>query len=423
MWLKIKKLKYMKQDIIIGLDFGSSAVRIAVGQEDETVERGSVHIIGATEIQTSGIHRGVVTSIDDAVTTLSTCIERAERIVGAPIERVYVGITGNHIIFQPSKGFASVARADGEITDSDVGRAMDAAKTVPIPTNHEILHVLPKGFTIDGQVGIKDPIGMTGIRLEVDTCIIQGAKTQIKNITNSIFRTGVEIEGLIFSILATADAAVTPRQKEIGVLVANIGASTTSLIVFEEGDVVHTSVLPVGSEHITSDIAIGLRTSIDVAERIKTEIGTALPENINKKDVINLRDFGGLEDEMVSRRFVAEVIEARTEEIFDKINAQLKSIGRNGLLPGGAVLTGGGSKLAGITDVAKKILKLPALLGYPLSITGNTDKINDLAFTTAIGLVLWGKEKRSSEHNFSGRFNMVGKTAKRIKDWFGSIMP
>lgn len=413
----------MKQDIIIGLDFGSSAVRIAVGQEDETMERGAVHIIGATEIPAGGIHRGVVTNIDDAVTTLSTCIERAERIVGAPLERVYVGITGNHIIFQPSKGFASVARADGEITENDVARVMEAAKLVQIPNNNEILHVLPKGFTIDNQTGIKDPVGMTSIRLEVDTCIIQGAKTQIKNITNSIYRTGVEIEGLIFSILATADAVITPRQKEIGVLVVNIGASTTSLIVYEEGEVVHTSVLPVGSEHITNDITIGLLTSIDVAERIKTEIGTALPDNINKKDTINLRDFGGQEDKMVSRRFVAEIIEARTEEIFDKINSQLKAIGRNGLLPGGAVLTGGGAKLAGITDVARNILKLPALLGYPLSITGNTDKINDLAFTTAIGLVLWGKDKRASEHNFSGRFNMVGKTAKRIKDWFGSIMP
>lgn len=413
----------MKQDIIIGLDFGSSAVRIAVGQEDETMERGAIHIIGAAEIPSDGIHRGVVTSIDNAVTTLSTCIERAERIIGAPIERVYVGITGNHIVFQPSRGFASVARADGEITENDVNRAMEAAKTVPIPTNHEILHVLPKGFTIDGQAGIKDPVGMTGIRLEVDTCIIQGAKTQIKNITNSIFRTGVEIEGLIFSILAAAESVITSRQKEIGVLVANIGASTTSLIVYEEGEVIHTSVLPVGSEHITSDIAIGLRTSIDVAERIKTEIGTALPGNINKKDMINLRDFGGMEDEMVARRFVAEIIEARAEEIFDKINAQLKTIGRNGLLPGGAVLTGGGSKLAGITDVAKNILKLPALSGYPLSISGSTDKINDLAFTTAIGLVLWGKERRSGKHNFSGGFNLMGKTAKRIKDWIGSIMP
>lgn len=412
----------MKQDIIAGLDFGSSSIRIAVGQE-EAVERGLVHIIGAAEISADGIHRGVVTSIDDAVTTISTCIERAERIIGAPIDRVYVGITGNHIIFQSSRGFASVARADGEITENDVNRAIEAAKTVPIPTNHEILHVLPKGFTIDGQSGVKDPVGMTGIRLEVDTCIIQGAKTQIKNITNSIFRTGVEIESLIFSILATADAVVNSRQKEIGVLVANIGASTTSLIVYEEGEVVHTNVLPFGSGQITSDIAIGLRTSIDVAERIKVEIGTALPENINKKDMINLRDFGGMEDEMVSRKFVAEIIEARVEEIFEKINLQLKMIGRNGLLPGGAVLTGGGSKLAGITDIAKNILKLPALSGYPLSITGNTDKINDLAFTTAIGLVLWGKDKRASEHSFSGRFNMVGKTAKKIRNWFSSIMP
>ncbi|MEA3272186.1 MAG: cell division protein FtsA [Patescibacteria group bacterium] len=417
----------MNKDIIVGLDFGSSVIRIAVGQETESGERNFIHIIGAAEVSAEGIHRGIVTSIDDAVSSISSCIERAEHIIGAPIERAIIGITGSHIISQPSRGVIGISRQDGEITEDDIERAIEAARTVPIPSNHEILHVIPKGFTIDGQSGIKDPREMTGIRLEVDTEIIQGVTTQIKNITKSIYRTSIDIEDVVFSILATSEAVVTSRQKEIGVLVVNIGASTTSLIVFEEGDVLHTSVLSIGSEHITSDIAIGLRTSIDVAERVKIEAGTALTKDVGKKEEINLRDFGGLEDEYVSRKYVADIIEARVEEIFDKINSQLKGVGRSGLLPGGVVLTGGGAKIPGIVDVAKRRLKLPALLGYPLSITGITDRINDLSFTTAVGLVLWGENLRTQDKGFikglSDRFNSADKVVKKVKKWFGSIMP
>lgn len=417
----------MNKDIIVGLDFGSSSIRIAVGQEVLSGDRNLVHIIGAAEAPSEGIHRGVVTSVDDAVSSISSCIERVERIIGEPIEKAIIGVTGNHIISEPSRGVIGISRADGEITEDDVERAIEAARTVPIPSNHEILHVIPRGFTIDGQAGVKDPVGMTGIRLEVDTEIIQGVSTQIKNITKAIYRTSIDIEDIVFSILATSEAVVTARQKEIGVLVVNIGASTTSLIVFEEGDVLHTGVLSIGSEHITSDLAIGLRTSIDVAERVKIEAGTTLPQDIGKKEEINLRDFGGLEDEFVSRKYVAEIIEARVEEIFDKINLQLKGINRSGLLPGGIVLTGGGAKMPGMVDVAKRRLKLPALLGYPLSITGVTDKINDLSYTTAIGLVLWGESLRTHHQGIFGdlvsRFSSADKVVKNIKKWFGSIMP
>lgn len=417
----------MQRDIIVGLDFGSSAIRIAVGQEAESGDRNFIHIIGAVEVPTEGVHRGVVTSIDDAVSSISSCIERAEHTIGAPVERAIIGVTGNHIISQPSRGVIGISRTDGEITEDDVERAIEAARTVPIPSNHEILHVIPRGFTIDGQSGIKDPIGMTGIRLEVDTEIIQGVTTQIKNITKSIYRTGIDIEDVVFSILATSEAVITSRQKEIGVLVVNIGSSTTSIIIFEEGDVLHTNVLSIGSEHITSDLAIGLRTSIDVAERVKIEAGTTLSKDVGKREEINLRDFGGLEDEYVSRKYVADIIEARVEEIFDKINIQLKGIGRSGLLPGGAVLTGGGAKMPGIVDVSKRRLKLPALLGYPLSITGITDRINDLSFTTAVGLVLWGESLRTQDKggfgNLISRFSSADRVVKKVKKWFGSIMP
>lgn len=416
-----------KKDIIVGLDFGSSAIRIAVGQEAEGGERGLIHIIGAAEFPSEGIHRGIVTSIDDAVSSVSSCIEKVERIIGAPIEQVLVGITGNHIISQPSKGVIGISRTDGEITEDDIERAIEAAKIVPIPSNHEVLHVIPRGFIVDGQSGIKDPVGMTGIRLEVDTEIVQGVSTQIKNIAKAIHRTNVEIEDVVFSILATSEAVVTSRQKEIGVAAVNIGASTTSLIVFEEGDVIYTGIISLGSHHITSDIAIGLQIPIDVAERVKIEAGTAATDDVSKKEELNLRDFGGVEEEFVSRKKIADIIEARVDEIFDRVDEHLRKVGRSGVLPGGVVITGGGAKIPGIVDVAKKSLKLPVLLGYPLSITGITDKINDLSFTTAIGLVLWGASAHTNKNSFLegiySRFGMVNKFTKGISKWFGSIMP
>ncbi|MFH1434053.1 MAG: cell division protein FtsA, partial [Candidatus Uhrbacteria bacterium] len=220
---------------------------------------------------------------------------------------------------------------------------------------------------------------------------IQGLTAQIKNLTKCVYRTGLEIEDLVFSVLACAEAVVTNRQKDLGVAVVNIGASTTSIVVFEEGDVLYTSVLPVGAGHITSDIAIGLRTSIEVAEEVKIKYATAMPADVPKKERIDLGEFGVDGEETVERRYIAEISEARAEEIFEKIDQELASIDRSGMLPAGVVLTGGGSKLTGMVDLAKKQLRLPASLGTPIGITSVVDYSDDPAFSTAIGLVMWGQ--------------------------------
>lgn len=414
--------KNKQEEIIAGLDVGSTSVRLAVGQLVPVGEKKELHIIGAAEAPSEGVHRGVVTSIEDTVSSISACIEKAEHMTGIPIERAWVGISGSHIISEESKGVIAVSKADGEISEEEVERAIEAARTVATPLNYEILHVIPKSYTVDGQVGIKDPIGMTGVRLEVDTQIIQGLSSQIKNLTKAVYRTGLEINDLVLSILATAEAVATDRQKDLGVAVVNLGGATTSIVVFEEGDILDTAVLPIGSEHISADLAIGLRTSIDAAEKLKLEYGTAVPKDISKKDEIDLFDLGATEHEIVSLKFASEIIEARVEEIMDKVEAILKKIGRSGTLPAGVIFTGGGAKLNGLVEVAKRKLRLPATLGYPINTTSVTDKVNDLSFTTAIGLVKWGmlsqmNEQRNDLGKLITRFGVVN-PVKKIFNFF-----
>lgn len=407
-----------EQDFIAGLDVGSTAVRLVVGQRSNDPDQ-PAHIIAAAEVPAEGINRGLITSIDDAVSSIAACLEKAERMVGAPIPSVWVGISGSHITSQESRGVIAVGRSDGEISEADVERAIEAARTVVTPPNYEILHVIPKSFTVDGQTGVKDPIGMTGVRLEVDTQIIQGLSSQIKNLTKAVYRPGVDIDDLVLSILATAEAVLTSRQKDLGVVVINIGGSTTSLVVFEEGDVLHTAVLPIGSDHITSDIAIGLRISIDTAEKIKLEYGSASAEGIGKREEIDVGELEGEASSMISRKYVAEIIEARAEEIFDKVDAELKKIDRSGKLPAGVVLTGGGAKLPGLVDLAKKSLRLPASLGRPLRAASVIDKVNDLSFATAIGLVLWGSH--AGNQRSGGRLSNMFSKLPSLRSLTGQV--
>jgi len=383
-----------EKDIIAGLDIGSSAIRMAVGQI--TGDQEKIHIIGSAEVPAEGISKGIISSIEDAVSCISACKEKAERMTGQSIDSVWVGVSGSHIISQESHGVVAVSRSDGEISEDDVERAIEAARTVATPQNYEILHVIPKNFTVDGQAGIKDPVGMTGVRLEVDTQIIQGLSSQVKNISKAVYRPGLQVQDLVLSILATGEAVISNRQKELGVAVINIGGSTTSLAVFEEGDILHTTVLPIGSDHITSDIAIGLRIPIDLAEKIKLEYGTADAEVISKREEIDIGALEGAESNFVSRKYIAEITEARVEEIFEKIDHELKKIDKSGKLPAGIVLTGGGAKLQGLVDSAKKYLRLPAVMGQPINVSSAIDKINDPAFATVIGLVIWGKQMRLS---------------------------
>lgn len=417
----------MAENIITGLDIGSSAIRVAVGQVTPSEgPRTQVHIIGAIEVPSEGVHKGTITSIEDAVSAISKALEAGERMTGIPLSAAWVGLSGHHILVQESKGVIGVARSDGEIRDEDVERAIEAARTVVRPTNYEILHVIPKSFTVDGQHGIKDPVGMNGIRLEVDAVIIQALSSQIKNLTKCIYRTGLDIEDLVYAPLAGGEVVITPRQKELGVCVVNLGASTTTIILFEEGDILHTCVLPIGSDHITNDIAIGLRTSLEVAEAVKVRYGHAVADEVPKKEMIDLVEFGVEGEEPIERRYVAEIVEARVEEICERIDAEMAKVDRSGMLPAGIVITGGGVRLSGIADVMKRTLRLPVSYGQLHGVTSVIDRAMDPAFSTAVGLVMWGGEIRDSSgggRNVFAKFKSIDKVSDQVRKWLRSLIP
>ncbi len=424
-------MRKVQDRLIVGLDIGSSMIRLAVGQlvfSNEEEAGAELQILGAAEQVSQGVHKGVINSIEDVVSSVSAALEKAERLVGAPIDSVWLGISGLHVISQNSKGVVAVSKADSEITEEDINRAIEASRTIATPLNYEVLHVLPKMFSIDGQTGIKDPVGMTGIRLEVDTQIILGSSTQIKNLTKAVYRTGLEIEDLALSILAAAEAVTTPRQKELGVAVVTIGGSTTSLAVFEEGDIVHTAVIPLGSEHITNDLAIGLRTSIDIAEAVKITHGDCSSEVVSKREEIDLYELGSPEHELFKKQYIVEIVQARVEEILKKINQELGRVQRSGLLPAGVIFTGGGAKLAGLVDLAKRTLRLPATIGYPLNVSSITEKVNDVGFATAVGLVKWGsliKDRNGSGYQqaVARKFKKVTHVSSQLKKWMKTLIP
>jgi len=411
-------------EFITGLDIGSTAIRVAVGQL--TVAPGAhphLQIVGAAEVPSEGVQKGVITSIDEAVSAISHALESAERLVGVPIEHVWAGMSGAQSVCHDSKGVVAVARTDGEITDEDVERAVEAAKTVAPPLNYEILHVLPRSFAVDGQTGIKDPVGMTGIRLEVDAKIIYGLTAHVKNITKTIYRTGVDIDDFVLSILAAGSVVLSPRQKELGAVVVNIGGATTSLTVYEEGDILHTAVLPIGSAHITNDLALGLKTSIDIAERVKIEYGQCVSGEVHKKDMVDLSVLGTRDSEMVSRYYIAQIIEARVSEILEKADGELQKIRRSGLLPAGVYFIGGGAHIGGLLELAKEELRLPSALGYPLGVESISDKVNDVGFASAIGLVKWGTEAMERTRQKPAGFNVGGKIVTTMQKIFKSLVP
>lgn len=413
-----------KQKIIIGLDIGSSNIRVAVAQAPKE-EGQPFQILGVGQSRASGMRRGIVADLDETVKNIKEAVALAERTSGVPIEGAFVSLNGEHLSCRTSRGVIAVSRADGEISREDTERAVGAAAAISLGANREIIQVIAKQFCVDSQPSIKDPLGMSGVRLEVDVLIIDGLTPHIKNLIKTISEAELEIEALIPSPLASARSVLDKRQKELGVLVLDMGGGTTGFTVFEEGDVVDSCVLPVGSGHITNDLAIGLRTSIDTAEKIKLEFGSVLPDEIGKKEVINLEKLG-IEEGHISRQKVAEIIEARASEIFDLAQKRLKQIDRAGLLPAGAVLVGGGAKLPGLVDLAKQRLRLPSQIGFPIQFEGVVDEVDDPSFATVLGLILWaGDEGEELKTRRKRLLNLpqISPSIGKIKNWFKGFLP
>ncbi|QQG50056.1 MAG: cell division protein FtsA [Candidatus Berkelbacteria bacterium] len=379
-----------RDNLIVGVDIGTSKIAVCVG----TMNEGVMHIVGVASVNHNGLRKGVVTDIEETVSALSHALEEAERMAGSSLAHAYIGVSGNHIETMPAKGVVAVSKPNGEIDASDVARVIDAAKTVALPQNRELIHVFPHHFVVDGHEDVRDPIGMNGIRLEVEALIISSSASALRNLIKTVDQAGLEIDGVIFAPLATAKAITTKSQRETGVVVIDLGAGSTNMAVFEEGELLHAASLPIGSKHITNDIAIGLRKNLDVAEAIKLKYGSCIPENIRETETINLSVLDPAEDEKVSRRHVAEIIEARISEIFQMVKEELQRIGKDGLLPAGAVFTGAGASLEDLCEQARKQLRLPAELGFPTAqMSGMIDKIDNPIYATSVGLVLWGMDE------------------------------
>lgn len=411
-----------KQQIVVGLDIGSTKTVVCVG----TVKEGVIDIIGLSKKPNNGMRKGTVVDIEETISSITASLEEAERMAGIPINSVYTSIGGSHISSVNSKGVVAISRADGEISQVDVERVIEAARAVAMPPNQEILHIIPKYFIVDGQEQIKDPIGMTGVRLEIEAHVIGVSTSALKNLIKCIGQTGLQINELIFAPLAIAKVLLSKKQKEVGVLLLGLGASTTQLAVFEEGNLIHAKVLPIGSEHLTNDIAIGLRTTLEAAEKIKIKYADSDAKKIKETEQVKLSSFDPTAEDKISRKYIAEIVEARLVEIFSMVRDELKEIGRDGMLPAGVVLTGGGAKLNGLVEFCKEYLRLPTQIGYPISeVSGLVDKLDDPSYTASVGLMLWGLKDQEENKGMSFKFDSknVNTIVDKAKNLFKQFMP
>jgi len=420
-----------KGNVIIGLDIGSGTIKALAVYKPKKKER--LEVLGFAEEISSGVRKGVVISPDEVSVIIRSVFKKiSEKINQNPsrsegwrrtnvlrgVNSVYVNVGGSHIFCTGSRGLVSVSRADQKISPEDVERVLQAARTFPLPSNREVLEVLPKEFIIDGEKGIKEVLGMHGVRLEAEVLVLGGFAPYIKNLTEAVLNSGLQINDLVISPISSSRAVLTLREKELGVALLDIGAGTTGFSIFEERDLIHLAILPIGSGHITNDIAIGLKTDIDIAERIKLEFGTSSFQGSDKKEKIKLSEGETL---VFSRKQLSKIIEARVLEIFKEVNKELKKISHQQLLPGGVVLTGGGAKLPKIKEFARREFRLPCRLGRP---QGFSSAQEDPKLATVCGLVLRGLDLESEKLGFGGGFSIRGKgIGSRIKKIFKIFVP
>lgn len=407
-------------NIVVGIDIGNTKVITSIGK----VENGAIDVIGLGKSENQGIRKGVIVDIEETVSAITASLEEAERMSGFAVESAVVGISGPFIESEQSRGVIAVTKPDGEISFEDIARVIDAAKAIPSKPNREVLHVLPFNFIIDGTEVVKDPIGMTGIRLEVIANIVSASSNAVKSLARAVEQAGINISELVFTPLSTAKLLMSKRQMDIGAMLIDLGASTTSYAVYEEGELVTCGVVPVGSMHITNDLAIGLRTNLDLAEIVKVKYGYALPDKIGEKEEIDLSKIDKNEEGTASLRYVAEIIEARLNEIFNIIRDNLVRQDCNTALPAGVVLTGGGARIDGIVEMTKELMRLPAQVGKPaVEISGLIDKLDDPLYSTSMGLMYWGKDKTVAHKSMNFEIPNLNGLVGKFKSAFKNFLP
>jgi len=412
----------MARHIITALDVGTSTVETVVVERRPDEDK--PHVLGVGFAPSAGLRRGIIVDIEDATSAIRKSVEEARRAAGVSIKSVWLAVGGAHISVSSSRGIVAVSRADGEISSEDVRRAINAAETfIPKNPNREILHMIPRDFRVDSEAGVKDPVGMHGVRLEVDTLIIECSSPFLKNLIKCVEGAGLKVEDYVFSPLAAAEAVLTKRQKELGVVLLDIGGSTASFIVFEEGVPMHAGIIPIGGNHITNDVAIGFRTQVDIADRIKVAYGSCLPTELPKRESIRLAEFIPEETAMYSRKELGEIVEARLGDIFELLQKELKKINRAELLPAGVVLTGGTSRMPGIIEFTKREMKLPVEIGNPFSFEGILDAETLPSFSVALGIVGWAYAKNKEINMVSWKHHVMRVSKSPWMRWLKSLLP
>jgi cell division protein FtsA len=411
----------VQERVIVGIDVGTTKICVLIGELDRD---GKLNIVGVGTCPSQGLRRGVVVNIEETVTSIAAALDRAERLSGKKIMSAYVGIAGSHIASENSKGFVAISPSQRDIVQNDISRAIEVARAIALPGNREVIHVIPRGYVVDGQEGIKNPIGMSGFRLEVETHIITGAVSSIQNLIKCVHKAQVEIEDLVLEPLASSEAVLADGETDLGVALVDIGGGTTDIAVFADGAIWHSVVLPIGGNLITNDIAIGLRLPFAVAEELKVTYGHCDPLTIADDDMIDLSQFMPDCMDLVPRKLLAEIIQARVEELFSMVHEEIKKSGYDGLLPAGLVITGGVAELPDILEIAGQTLDLPARIGSPLGLHGLADSISRPAYATAVGLLLWGLrhtslfiEEEQLEEQESGNF------FSRLGHWLRAFIP
>ncbi len=405
--------KKMEKNMIVGLDIGTSKVVAIVG---EVTDDNEIEIIGLGSHPSRGLKKGVVVNIESTVQSIQRAVEEAELMAGCQIHSVYAGIAGSHVRSLNSHGI--VAIRDKEVTPFDVDRVIDAARAVAIPADQKILHILPQEFIIDDQESIREPIGMSGVRLEAKVHMVTGAVSAAQNIIKCVRRCGLEVDDIILEQLASSHSVLTDDEKELGVCLVDIGGGTTDIAVFTEGAIRHTAVIPIAGDQVTNDIAVALRTPTQYAEEIKIKYACALTQLASIEETIEVPSVGDRPDRRLARQTLAEVVEPRYEELFTLIQAELRRSGFEDLCAAGVVLTGGSSKMEGAVDLAEEIFHMPVRLGLPQYVTGLVDVVRNPIYSTGVGLLLFGYHNRAMREHSShvgGGFKGV---LEKMKSWF-----
>lgn len=405
--------KKVEKNLIVGLDIGTSKVVAIVG---EVTPDNEIEVIGLGSHPSRGLKKGVVVNIESTVQSIQRAVEEAELMAGCQIHSVYAGIAGSHIRSLNSHGI--VAIRDKEVNTADVERVIDAARAVAIPADQRILHILPQEFIIDNQEGIREPIGMSGVRLEAKVHMVTGAVSAAQNIIKCVRRCGLEVDDIILEQLASSFAVLTDDEKELGVCLVDIGGGTTDVAVFTEGAIRHTAVIPIAGDQVTNDIAVALRTPTQHAEEIKIKYACALTQLASPDETIEVPGVGERAARRLARQTLAEVVEPRYEELFTLVQAELRRSGFEDLCAAGIVITGGSAKMEGVVELAEEIFHMPVRLGLPQFVAGLVDIVRNPIFSTGVGLLLFGYQNRAlreAEARMGGSFNAV---MKRMKSWF-----